>query len=344
MASFINDENDEMGVEKSGVDNQILEYLHTIKKIKAGQMEIPKPTPYRISTISAKCRLTGEINIQELYLLVRKQVEEKIMKQQETDYFIQGIQYGSNIVGLFKNLQKKLDKIQGKLNDKDYKNIDFYNQCTLLLYSDYNNNQINLKVFCNGSITMTGCKDENDGVYVIKKLISELKKHSQIFMYDEDQGDISMDNFGITMINSDYFVGFRLDLIKLEEVLVNKYGLFFSYDPKFYAAVKISFMWNEEAEINNGICQCEKKCIVSKKKTIKSKNKCSIITIAVFNSGKIIITGSNTIEKTRAAYKFINNILKESYADIVKLSIHDCFNLNDKKKIRKGRPPKKLTI
>lgn len=321
------------------VDQQILEYIQLVKKIKSGLIDIPKPTQLRISTISAKCKLTAEINIAELYKVVKENVNKNIMSQENSDYFIQGIQYGKEIVGLFKNLKKKKHKIQFKVDNDDLKNVDFYNQCTLLLYSDYNNNQINLKLFKNGSITMTGCKEQDDGPYVVKKLINEMKNHQKVFMYDEDQFDIMMNGFAVTMINSDYFCGFRLHLKKLEEVLINKYQLFFSYDPKVYAAVKISFMWNKDYEAD-GICHCGKKCIVSKKKSIKAKNNCNIITVAIFNSGKIIITGSNSFDKTKAAYKYINKLLKDNYADIIQLSIHDCLQDKVKKKTRKGRPPK----
>ena len=329
--------------EQSQIDEQVFNYIKKMQEIKSGNAVVPKPTSLRISTISAKCRLTCEINIAELNTLLKPRIEKYIMQQEQPNYFVQGIQYGEEVTGMFKKMGKKLKNIQDKIDKDDKKNVDFYNQCTMLLYSDYNNNIINLKLFCNGSITMTGCKDENTGPYVINKLIQEFIDHKEVFNYDEDQTDIKMDGFKITMINSDYFVGFRIDLIKLETILANKYQLFFSYDPKIYAAVKISFMWNENNEVNNGLCSCEKKCIVSNKKAIKAKNKCSIITVAIFNSGKIIITGSNDMKKTKDAYKYINAILKDNYADIAKFSIHDCL----KQKVKTnciGRPRKIVII
>jgi len=325
------------------IDNQIYEYLKKMQEIKSGNAVVPKPSSLRISTISAKCRMTGEINIEELNNLLKPRIEKNIIQQEKPDYLVQGIQYGPEVTGIFKKMGKKMKTIQDRIDKNDKKNVDFYNQCTILLYSDYNNNIINLKLFCNGSITMTGCKDENDGPYVVNKLIEEFIDHKEVFNYDDDQKDIKMEDFSITMINSDYFVGFRIDLIKLENILSNKYNLFFSYDPKIYAAVKISFLWNEKNAVNNGLCSCPKKCVVSTKKHVKKNNQCGIITVAIFNSGKIIITGSNNMKKTRDAYNYINSILRENYTTVAKFSIHDCL----KTKVRTnclGRPRKIVVI
>jgi len=326
---------------KDDVDIQILKYIQTMNQIKAGLIEPPKPTDLRISTISAKCKLSAEVNLKEMTKVFYEKVMENIMQQKDPDYFVQGIQLGSELIGLFKKMNKKNLKIKTKIEQDDIKNIDFYNQCTLLLYSDYNNNQINLKLFRNGSITMTGCKDHSDGPYVVNKMIVEMKKHQQIFEYDEDQKDLHMKDFTITMINSDFFIGYRIDLLKLEGILSKNYDIFFSYDPKVYAAVKVSYMWNKDNEVKNGVCHCSKKCIVSTKKSEKAKNNCNIITVAIFNSGKIIITGSNEFKKTQEAYDYINKLLKENYTSVMKFSVHDCVDEKDMKKNRKGRPSKK---
>ena len=58
--------------------------------------------------------------------------------------------------------------------------------------------------------------------------------------------------------------------------------------------------------VNNGICNCDEIC------TGKGLNgSCKKITIAVFNSGKIIITGGRNYKQCKEAYEFINKILQE---------------------------------
>ncbi len=169
-----------------------------------------------------------------------------------------------------------------------------------------------------------------------------MKKYKCVFEYDEDQHDLEMLEFDITMINTNYYIGFSINLTNLESILSDKYDLYCSYDPDIYAGVKISYMWNAENEFKNGICYCSKKCIVSKRKSERKNNICYIITISIFNSGNIIITGSNAIHKTNEAYDYINKILAEIYTDIVQLSVHDCSKEKKcKKNGKKGRPLKK---
>ena len=53
------------------------------------------------------------------------------------------------------------------------------------------------------------------------------------------------------------------------------------------------------------------------------------MTISIFKSGSIIITGGFLIKQIEDAYKFINNLLKKFYHDIIKLSILDFIDEDD---------------
>ena len=57
---------------------------------------------------------------------------------------------------------------------------------------------------------------------------------------------------------------------------------------------------------------------------------CKKITIAVFNSGKIIITGGNSFNQVLISYEFINNLLsdKTKYENII---------MNDDTKNNRGK-------
>ena len=55
------------------------------------------------------------------------------------------------------------------------------------------------------------------------------------------------------------------------------------------------------------MCRCPQQC----SKKIKKTKRCKKVTIAVFQSGKIIITGGQTIQQVHAAYKFICKVFKE---------------------------------
>ena len=65
--------------------------------------------------------------------------------------------------------------------------------------------------------------------------------------------------------------------------------------------------------VNNfGICDCENPCNGKGK-----DNTCKKITIAVFKSGKIIITGGRTKHNIQTAYKFINEFIEENSSGIL---------------------------
>ena len=84
-------------------------------------------------------------------------------------------------------------------------------------------------------------------------------------------------------------------------------GITSSYEPIMYPGVNMKYFYNKEFK-NNGICKCSEKC-KGKGKGCGNGN-CKRITIAIFNSGKIIITGGRNFEQITESYNFINNILK----------------------------------
>ena len=84
-------------------------------------------------------------------------------------------------------------------------------------------------------------------------------------------------------------------------------------------------MWNQKTNMQNGICECSTYC---KGKGAQydgnGENRCKKITIAIFQSGNIIITGSKSMQQTYDAYDYINDLLIKNYKKIVRFSIMDC--------------------
>ncbi len=86
-------------------------------------------------------------------------------------------------------------------------------------------------------------------------------------------------------------------------------------------------MWNETNYKKNGICNCyndnETESICNGKGDGYSIKCCKRVTIAIFQSGKIIITGAKEIKQTNDAYDFINKILIKHYRELYKFSINN---------------------
>jgi TATA-box binding protein (TBP) (component of TFIID and TFIIIB) len=251
-------------------------------------------SPYRISTMTITGGVNTDISLQKLYDSLTKEPPKEIsyIEFGQNKHEFQSFGYHS------KHSKKK------KKTDKPKKRFD--NQLTLVVsYEENPNQKHNLKLFKNGNVQMTGVKSLNDGRKSIDYLIIVLKKQNEIcpgIVKDIEQ--IENVNYKIRLINCDFKINFEIRLDHLYKLITSKIGIVCSYEPCIYPGAKIEYYFP-----NNGFCKCTTFC------NGKSEN-CKKITIAVFQSGCIIITGANTIEHINVAYEFICNVLKSNKYDI----------------------------
>ncbi len=189
----------------------------------------------------------------------------------------------------------------------------FFNQATIIVKPVQNFRQINIKIFINGNVTMTGCKYQNDGIFANNVIINKINECKEIFI----KNDVSLylSNYSITLINTDFSIGYTIDKIELYTIINEKYDLFVTYEPLLFVAVKITYMWNKKYK--DGICHCDTLC-KNKKTSI-----CKRVTIMVYHTGKIVITGSNTEEQAYEVYHFIIELLNSNYGSIVRYSVKE---------------------
>jgi hypothetical protein len=76
-----------------------------------------------------------------------------------------------------KKRKNKKNKRLGRTSNKNSFKEDFFNQCTLIVhpYSQSNPRKVNVKLFNNGQIVMTGCKHQDEANLTIKIIIDGLK-------------------------------------------------------------------------------------------------------------------------------------------------------------------------
>lgn len=233
----------------------------------------------RISTMTAICNISNEINLKNCY---------ENLKINDIIHFIEFKGYPN------KGYSKKAQKKKRKIKEKKV----FYNQITIHVYLD---KIINVKIFNNGRIQMTGLKSKDQGLNVIDILIKEITRHNiDNCIFDED---LKLSNYKIVLINSDFDIKYKINRDILHRDIINL-GMYSSYEPTIYPGVNIKYYYNN----NNGICNCVNKC--TGKGNGCGDGQCKKITIAVFNSGKIIITGGNTFDQVIVSYNFIYNLLK----------------------------------
>lgn len=274
-------------------------------------------TSLSVSAQSAKALMTMSFDLQVLSEIIVKSI----------------IKYRNNkkkfsILGIFyKNVHEGIIK-----KPKPRKKGAFPNNMAILIKSPMGTEKIiHMKIFKNGSISMVGCKIKEDGFAVTKILEKFILKQSILFK-NKEKDKFRIIDFETTMVNSNYSVGFKIDRDRLFTFLQDKYNnLFSSYDPAVYAAVKIGFFYNSIKTTQDGICSCSNESCNLKKSTAgkgcgNGHGKCKKVTIAIFESGNIVITGGRNINQANAAYDYINNIIRENAKDFALLKISDIYN------------------
>jgi TATA-box binding protein (TBP) (component of TFIID and TFIIIB) len=384
---------------------------------------IPEPSELKISTMTCLCLLNTEIDLDTLsrFVKVYSKNDEIITKGDGgvvyVEYFMllpRGQYCGKKAQIKKKELQinskikKMLDSNEtyktssfGDLNyqepdpskskkrkKKVIKKRQFENQATLIFHFN-NDRYVNIKVFNNGKIQMTGVRSNEEAHTVMYRLIEIIKETkvkqiewdnlltdymnpvkneyiytkinnvSKIMRYimidgvsnwieteddclDEfennkpvipDNSKIKLSNFETVMINSNYSVGFNIDRAKLHLLLKRKYNIYATLEST-YQAVKSYYFFNTENPTQNGVCKCDVPCFVIKEQHKDVVPPCTQVTIAVFRTGSIIITGGCTIEQTQEAYHFINSVIKDNYSiiyqenDIITQKVND-LDIND---------------
>jgi len=335
------------------------------------------PTDLRISTHTATCNINSIINLQI------------VSKYLSIDDKIKYIEYGDSInKGENHKVQSKKAKAKKRV---------FFNQITIIVQPKPDRLN-NIKLFNNGSVSMTGLKKFDEGEISMNIILNKIKnlkgvyfkKLSEIHLEklkethpsgiecnfcnkivshhnvkitkcnhyicnicntDElteckhcktslvEDGVMSpltckTKDYKIVLINSDYYLGFEIKRNVLHELLLNKYHTFSSYEPCIYPGVNSKYYYNKAYKNKEfeGKCYCDVYC--NGTGIGDGNGQCKKITVAIFQSGSIIITGARNMNQIECAHTFINGVIDKHYYDI-KRDEASFLNINEKKKIIK---------
>ncbi len=160
----------------------------------------------------------------------------------------------------------------------EQKQTTFYNQITMVYHDAYSTKSI--KLFPNGSIQVAGCSDWVD----CNRIINQLSYVFKVIMgYTSFIAPI--ETFKVVMINSNFSLNYKINLLKVSRHF-SKYPDIFkvSFEPDKYSAVKVKF---------------------------KPANDMKEITTSIFGTGKIIITGAETLKEVAYGYNIINTTIND---------------------------------
>ena len=238
----------------------------------------------RISTMTEVSKLSEHINIEKLYESI------------PIDDIVKFIEYKTKYKGYSKKLDKKVRKNKVKRT--------FFNQSTIHIY--HNDKIVNVKIFNNGNIQMTGLKYENQGkevLSIVKDIFIDKNKKIKFF----ENTNIDILEYRIVLINSDFDIGYTLNREKLHRKIIDL-GMYSTYEPCMYPGVNIKYYYNTSYG-KCGICKCDCKC--NGKGDGYKNGDCKRVAIAVFASDKIIITGGKSKEQLVESDHFITKVLSD---------------------------------
>jgi len=184
----------------------------------------------------------------------------------------------------------------------------FYHQITIVVrvddgnYKDLNDvEKINIKVFRNGSLQMSGVNQIEYANRAINKLIYRLKQSKgkmvegkiEKINFVEEPSKLGIGTFKVDMINTNYEVNMQIDRDKLYNLLL-KMKVRASFEP------------------------CVRACVIIKYTPKKNNPQEKDISIFVFQKGNIIITGAKSRDHVISSYNYINDILVDHSYEINK--------------------------
>tara|TARA_E500000178_G_C16970587_1_gene730746 strand:- start:454 stop:1356 length:903 start_codon:yes stop_codon:yes gene_type:complete len=196
------------------------------------------------------------------------------------------------------DVQKLAEKYPCKNNGK------FYNCYIFNWHTKYQKKTIvSIKIFPNGKIQVAGLCNIKACAYIIRKVSNKCSCFADKIIISDAK---------IAMINSDFKLSNSLNLTKFCDILSNysiqQNGNFLSviYQPIKYPAINCKFICDNYLEE-----YCKHIDKYSHKKKFNYK-----LSILIFRSGSIIITGGNNLEDYLYTYKYLLDLINKNFKNL----------------------------
>lgn len=261
------------------------------------------PSGVTVSTMCASGKLGTKLYISNIYKYMELNPE-NIITVKESDEKIRTLRKKKKR----KSKKKAVDPLK-----KKKKTNSFFNQITVEVRvtegeceTFEKQDVINVKLFKNGSIQMSGCKKIESINIALNKLVERLqvvkaKIENETIVeknFVENLDKLGVYDFKIDMINSNYAVDLTINREKFYNILLDK-KIRCRYEPCIHACVTIKYIPPEDNEVEK------------------------VISIFIFEKGSIIITGAKKRSHIISSYNYVNNIIKENRNEIEKQNLDD---------------------
>lgn len=251
------------------------------------------PVGLRIATMTITCRLDTKFNLHNIGKYI----------DMDNDGVVHA-KFGDKPSDLRTLLPTKST---GRRKVKPRRN--FNNQCSLKIHVGFDK-LVSVKLFVNGSIQMAGCKSIDNFTNAFKVLLPLLRKRKATFDRKKG-GPLTVRPFvtnpsalhinklvdaKIALINCNYKIMYQIDYDRLAAVLTAR-GINHRYQDS-HTCVTIFYNHMDRKDIS----------------------------IFVFKSGSIIITGAKNGNHISKAYHYVNDLLQKIKHDVIKHDVDDYLN------------------
>lgn len=258
----------------------------------------------RISTITTTAQLGTKIQLDALFNQIQ------ILEYWDLNDGVLKMEFNGQVKGTsFKDIM---------LKPKESK-TSFFNQATLVVrreVSPLNWKEINVKLFRNGGVQMTGVRSISMASETLVWLVPYLQSICTTTPVFTTNPRIHKEQ--VQLVNTDFSIGAKVRRDALHRILTDKYHLNSSYESAIYQGVKTKYFYNAErpASAPLGLCACDKLCKGTGDGS--KKGACKKITISPFQTGQVIITGARTMEQINEAYEFIKGVFRDNAEEILR--------------------------
>jgi len=213
--------------------------------------------------------------------------------------FIVSIKYGNSTSyyrTIKKEIKKKVYSKQKKLkNKKERKRKNFYNHVSLEIDNKREDIKLNIKIFQNKSLQITGLKKLSWLFWALYNLFNYMNFKSNDILFASPLENIQlnkMEKFFIVMFNCIFNVNFKINLNNLFYTIKNNYNYKVHFDSGKHCALNITYNY----DLGN--------------------NKSCDVSVIIYNNGKILMSAKENYEVVMKCYKDISLLLFNHYDDI----------------------------
>ena len=261
-------------------------------------------SPLRISTITTTAQLGTKIHLDALFRQI------PILQYWDLNDGVLKMEFSGTTKGTsFKDIM---------LKPKTTK-TSFFNQATLVVRREISPliwKEINVKLFRNGGVQMTGVRSLEMSSEALVWLVNYHTARCTAEPIFETPPNIHKQQ--VQLVNTDFSIGAKVRRDILHRILSDVYRLNSSYESAIYQGVKTKYFYNSQrpAGAPPGLCPCSKLC----KGTGDGSaiGECKKMTISPFQTGQVIITGARTMEQINEAYEFIKGVFTRHADEILR--------------------------